>query len=130
MGRSVKTTVSHWGAYKAVVEDDRLIAHYGVGSDDDPSPIAEGCDRYAFGACADRMSTGAWYDPEAQDRNDSLCKHGNVNVLTLDKGTSRLAQGCVAHICLVEIERYEGEAPSETAFQPPEIINQIERIAK
>eukprot|EP00494_Astrolonche_serrata_P005264 UN05280 len=28
------------------------------------------------------------------------------NVLTLDKGTSRLGQGSSAHSCLVEIERY------------------------
>jgi len=77
-----------------------------------------------------QMSTGAWYDPGVQDGNGIICRHGNVNVLTLDKGTSRLAQGCVAHTCLVEVERYQGEAPPVTAFQPPEIIHQTERITK
>jgi biotin/methionine sulfoxide reductase len=43
-------------------------------------------------------------------------------VLTPDKGTSRLAQGPIAHTCLVEVERFEGEPPPVTAFEPPEII--------
>jgi len=65
------------------------------------------------------MATGAWYDPAQPGEIGSLCKHGNVNVLTLDKGTSRLAQGSSAHTCLVEVERYEGEALPVTAFEPP-----------
>ena len=51
-----------------------------------------------------------------------MCKHGNPNVLTPDKGTSRLAQGPIAHTCLVEVERFEGAAPAVTAFEPPEIV--------
>ena len=43
-------------------------------------------------------------------------------MLTPDKGTSSLAQGPSAHTCLVEIEKFEGEAPPVTAFDPPEII--------
>ena len=35
-------------------------------------------------------------------------KHGNPNVLTLDKGTSRLGQGPIAHTTLVEVEMYDG----------------------
>ena len=53
----------------------------------------------------------------------SLCKHGNVNVLTIDKGTSRLAQGPIAHSCLVEVERFDGELPALTAFDPPLIFD-------
>jgi biotin/methionine sulfoxide reductase len=49
----------------------------------------------------------------------SLDKHGNPNVLTLDKGTSRLGQGPIAQTALVEIEKYEGEPPPVTAFDPP-----------
>ncbi|SVD62702.1 uncharacterized protein METZ01_LOCUS415556 [marine metagenome] len=75
------------------------------------------------------MSTGAWYDPEAPDRKGSLHKHGNVIVLTLDKRTSNLDQGCVAHTSLVEIERNECEAPPVTTFLPLGIISEIERIA-
>ena len=68
-----------------------------------------------------QMSTGAWYDPLEPGVPGSLCKHGNPNVLTLDKGTSKLAQGPIAHTCLVEIEKFEGEPPPVTAFDPPQI---------
>jgi hypothetical protein len=41
------------------------------------------------------MATGAWYDPLEPGRIGTLDKHGNPNVLTLDKGSSRLGQGCM-----------------------------------
>ncbi|NKB76273.1 MAG: molybdopterin-dependent oxidoreductase [Gammaproteobacteria bacterium] len=69
-----------------------------------------------------QLSTGAWFDPQYLGVLGSLCKHGNPNVLTLDKGTSRLAQGPSAHSCLVQVERYIDEPPAVTAFTPPEII--------
>ena len=65
-----------------------------------------------------KISTGAWYDP-LDDAPCALCKHGNVNVLTRDAGTSRLAQGPAAQSCLVEIERWQGDVPSVTAFELP-----------
>ena len=65
-----------------------------------------------------QLSTGAWYDPD----DDGTCKHGNPNVLTRDKGTSKLAQGPTAHTCLVEVERFDGQPPPVTAFDPPELI--------
>ena len=73
-----------------------------------------------------QLSTGAWYDPEVPGEPGSTCKHGNPNVLTPDKGTSRLAQGPIAHTCLVEVERFEGVPPAVTAFEPPEIIRSRE----
>ena len=69
-----------------------------------------------------QLPTGAWYDPEVRGEPGALCKHGNPNVLTPDKGTSRLAQGPIAHTCLVEVERFEGVPPTVTAFEPPGII--------
>lgn len=45
-----------------------------------------------------QLPTGAWFNPE-----DGRCRNGNPNALTLDKGTSRLAQGPIAHSCLVEV---------------------------
>ncbi len=51
----------------------------------------------------------------------SLCKHGNPNVLTRDRGTSRIGQGPSAQTTLVEVERFEGEPPPVTAFEPPVI---------
>ena len=69
-----------------------------------------------------QMSTGAWFDPLEPGNPGSLCKHGNPNVLTPDKGTSKLAQGPIANTCLVEVEIYSGELPTVTAFEPPVII--------
>jgi biotin/methionine sulfoxide reductase len=43
-----------------------------------------------------QLSTGAWFDPLDPAAIGSLDKHGNPNVLTLDKGTSKLAQCCSA----------------------------------
>ncbi|MCZ6796605.1 MAG: molybdopterin-dependent oxidoreductase, partial [Gammaproteobacteria bacterium] len=45
------------------------------------------------------LPTGAWYDPA----NDGTDTQGNPNLLTRDRGTSRLGQGCSAHTALVEI---------------------------
>jgi biotin/methionine sulfoxide reductase len=63
-----------------------------------------------------RLATGAWYDPAEPL---GLEKHGNPNVLTPDRGTSKLAQGPSAHSALVEVEKYAAEAPPVTAFVPP-----------
>jgi len=65
------------------------------------------------------MSTGAWFDPDEPGVIGSLCRHGNPNVLTPDKGTSLLGQGPIANSCLVRIEKFEGNAPPVTAFDPP-----------
>lgn len=69
-----------------------------------------------------QLATGAWYDPADPSVENSLDKHGNPNVLTLDKGSSRLGQGTIAHTTLVEVERFEGEPPPVTAFEPPEFV--------
>jgi biotin/methionine sulfoxide reductase len=66
-----------------------------------------------------QMATGAWYDPVDPGVIGSMEKHGNPNVLTLDKGTSRLAQGSSAQTALVEVEKYVGMIPEVTAFIPP-----------
>ncbi|MBS7705518.1 molybdopterin-dependent oxidoreductase [Chelatococcus asaccharovorans] len=65
------------------------------------------------------LPTGAWYDPD-RSLEVPLEKHGNPNVLTLDRGTSSLAQGSSAQTCLVEVERFEGGS-AVTAFDLPEI---------
>lgn len=45
-----------------------------------------------------QMSTGAWFTPDQE-----TCTLGNPNTLTVDKGTSSLAQGPIAHSCLVRV---------------------------
>ncbi len=64
------------------------------------------------------MQTGAWYDPD----DDGLDRHGNVNVLTRDVGTSRLTQGCGALSALVQIERHDGPPPDVQAHRPPAFV--------
>ena len=49
------------------------------------------------------LPTGVWFG----DPGENLDPHGNPNVLTLDVGTSRLAQGSSAHTALVEVARLE-----------------------
>jgi biotin/methionine sulfoxide reductase len=66
-----------------------------------------------------QLPTGAWYDPADPANEGSLEKHGNPNVLTRDKGTSRLGQGPSAHSCLVEVERFTGTVAAVTAFDRP-----------
>jgi biotin/methionine sulfoxide reductase len=65
-----------------------------------------------------RLSCGAWYDPATPD-DGALCAHGNANMLTRDRGTSRLGQGPTCATTLVEIERWSAPAPEVRAFAPP-----------
>jgi len=69
-----------------------------------------------------QLATGAWYDPDDPAQPNSLDKHGNPNVLTIDKGTSQLGQGPIAHSALVEIALYEDDLPDVTAHKPPQIV--------
>jgi biotin/methionine sulfoxide reductase len=62
-----------------------------------------------------QLPTGAWFDPVEGHPTGPLCAHGNPNVLTADRPTSRLAQGCTGQHALVQIERFDGEAPPVTA---------------
>jgi len=65
------------------------------------------------------LATGAWYDPAEPGKVGTLDKHGNPNVLTLDRGTSQLAQGPIAHSTLVEVARFDDALPEITAFTGP-----------
>jgi biotin/methionine sulfoxide reductase len=65
-----------------------------------------------------QLATGAWYDPAP----DGLERHGNANVLTLDKGTSSLSQAPAAHTTMVQVEPFPDEPPPVHAFIPPEIL--------
>ncbi|HJU16322.1 MAG TPA: molybdopterin-dependent oxidoreductase [Stellaceae bacterium] len=66
-----------------------------------------------------RLSCGAWYDP-ADEAKDAACAHGNANVLTRDRGTSRLGQGPSSATALVEVERALTPPPVR-AFAPPPV---------
>ncbi|MCC6195127.1 MAG: molybdopterin guanine dinucleotide-containing S/N-oxide reductase [Burkholderiales bacterium] len=68
------------------------------------------------------LATGAWYDPQEPGVSGTLDKHGNPNMLCPDRGASDLSQGCSAHSCLVEIERFTQAPPTVTAFDPPAFV--------
>ena len=58
-------------------------------------------------------------DPDDAAADNSLCVHGNPNVLTRDAGTSRLAQACTGQLTVVQVEKFVGNAPPVKAFDPP-----------
>ncbi|ERK16252.1 Trimethylamine-N-oxide reductase (Cytochrome c) [Pantoea sp. AS-PWVM4] len=74
-----------------------------------------------------QLPTGAWFDPSYQD-GECLDKQGNPNVLTQDKGSSRLSQGPSCNSLLVEIERYISRLPEITAFTPPQILRRCQNV--
>lgn len=68
-----------------------------------------------------QLSTGAWFDPVDPADPDSMCAHGNPNVLTDDVGTSSLAHGCTGAHVLVQVQKYTGDLPPVRAHEPPAI---------
>ena len=67
------------------------------------------------------LATGAWLDiQEIEGRK--ICVHGNPNVLTIDKGSSELGQGNIAHTALVEVSLWEKELPEIKVHSLPEFV--------
>ncbi|WP_026958049.1 trimethylamine-N-oxide reductase TorA [Aliagarivorans taiwanensis] len=65
-----------------------------------------------------RIHEGAWYGPE-DEKMGALDTYGDPNTVTLDLGSSKLAQATSANTCLVSIEKFQGTAPAVTAFGGP-----------
>lgn len=66
------------------------------------------------------LHEGAWYDPLALGESEQpLCKNGSPNVLTRDEGTSKLAQGNSPNTAIVQVEKFNGQAPEVTVFTEP-----------
>ena len=66
-----------------------------------------------------RVSEGGWYDPVDASKPGSLDRYGDVNVLTVDMGTSKLAQGNTGATAIGDVEKYSGEAPKPMVFTAP-----------
>lgn len=73
-----------------------------------------------------RIQEGAWYSPVGKDGSKeggweigALDSYGDPNTLTLDIGTSKLAQACSAYTCLVNYEKYRGKVPKVSGFTGP-----------
>lgn len=70
------------------------------------------------------LHEGAWYDPFYLTETESpLCKNGCANVLTRDEGSSKLSQGNSPNTCIVQVEKFQGEAPEVTVFAQPKQAN-------
>jgi biotin/methionine sulfoxide reductase len=63
------------------------------------------------------MPTGAWFDPQ----DAALERHGNPNVLTLDVGTSKLAQAPSALSALVDVALWDEALPPVMAHRSPSV---------
>jgi trimethylamine-N-oxide reductase (cytochrome c) len=66
-----------------------------------------------------RVFEGGWYDPAEPGKIGTLDKYGDANVLSLDVGTSRLAQGNTAQTIVAEAEKFTGTPPDVTVFTAP-----------
>lgn len=66
------------------------------------------------------LATGAWFDPQIID-GERIEVHGNPNALTLDKGSSELSQGNIAHTTLVWLSKWDKPLPPVGAHKPPRI---------
>jgi len=66
-----------------------------------------------------RLNEGGWYDPAEPGVEGALDKYGCANVLTVDKGTSKLAQGNCGHTAMVDMEVFDGTPPVLSVFSQP-----------
>ncbi|MDP8163312.1 trimethylamine-N-oxide reductase TorA [Pasteurella skyensis] len=65
-----------------------------------------------------RLQEGAWYSPLGAEEG-AIDTYGSPNTMTLDIGTSELAQAVSANTCLVNVEKYKGDAPAPNGFTGP-----------
>ncbi|MHC6526939.1 trimethylamine-N-oxide reductase TorA [Vibrio proteolyticus] len=65
-----------------------------------------------------RIEEGAWYGP-LNEKEGAICTYGDPNTLTLDIGSSELAQATSANTCIVDFEKFSGKVPPVTAFGGP-----------
>jgi trimethylamine-N-oxide reductase (cytochrome c) len=66
-----------------------------------------------------RVYEGGWYNPAEPGKPGTLDKYGDVNVLSLDIGTSKLGQGNCGQTVVADAEKFAGTPPEVTVFVPP-----------
>ncbi len=66
-----------------------------------------------------QLYEGGWYDPLDPTQDNTLDKYGDVNVLSVDIGTSKLAQGNCGQTIIADVEKYTGELVAVTVFDAP-----------
>ncbi|MDJ0929737.1 molybdopterin dinucleotide binding domain-containing protein [Breoghania sp.] len=68
-----------------------------------------------------RIYEGGWYTPSDPLKEGSLDTYSDVNVLTFDVGTSRLAQGNCGHSAAADVEKFTGTPSEVTVFTTPAV---------
>ncbi|MGE4268176.1 MAG: molybdopterin-dependent oxidoreductase [Deferribacterales bacterium] len=71
------------------------------------------------------IEEGAWYAAENPSKDNSRCVSGQVNILTSDRPSSRLAQAISANTCLVAIRKVSGKLPRNTAYDSPPVRERL-----
>lgn len=66
-----------------------------------------------------RVCEGGWFDPVEPGKIGSDCAYGDINMLTPDIGTSKLAQANCGHTAIGDIEKVEGTAAKLRVFDTP-----------
>ena len=66
-----------------------------------------------------RLSEGGWFDPVDPTKPGSLDAYGDANCLTVDIGTSKLAQANCGHTAVADVEKFTGDLPPVTVFSTP-----------
>ena len=66
-----------------------------------------------------QLQEGGWYDPLNPGEENTLDKYGDANVLSVDIGTSKLAQGNCGQTIIGDVEKYTGEPVTVTVFDAP-----------
>lgn len=66
-----------------------------------------------------RIQEGGWFDPVDARKRGSLCRYGDVNNLSPDIGTSKLAQANCGHTVVADVEKFSGVAPPVDVFRAP-----------
>ena len=67
-----------------------------------------------------RINEGGWYDPANPREPNTLCRYGDVNVLTVSEATSKLSQATSGQTAMVEVEKYRDVVPLVQVFNEPE----------
>ncbi|WP_304608360.1 molybdopterin dinucleotide binding domain-containing protein, partial [Gluconobacter kondonii] len=70
-----------------------------------------------------QLPTGAWFEVGEDEQGNRIEIHGNPNVLTPDRGTSELSQGCSAQSTLVDMCLYHGPLTELTVHTPPSFVH-------
>ena len=68
-----------------------------------------------------RLQEGAWFSP-LDEKVGSIDTYGCPNTLTLDIGASKLSQATCVSTCLVNVEKWQGEAPEPNGLRGPKIV--------